>query len=110
MSLQKQVQKVEERHAKQIKEHINKLEKHVDVNASHKSSHNDDNNDNNNNNDEDNDLDDDNNDDDAPEVEIANFVKGNISLTARGVTYKEGNCYQSILCSICVKYFIFVTC
>ena len=124
VSLQKQVQEVEECHAKQVEEHINKLEKYVDVDASHKSSCNDNNNndddnddnddnddhDGNDNDDEDDDADDNNNDDDTPEAEIANIVNGNKRLTARGVTYKEGKCYQSILCSICVKYFIFVTC
>ena len=49
----------------------------------------------------------DNNDDDTRT--LADVVKGKKRLTARGVTYKEGT-YQSILCSIRVKYFIFVTC
>ena len=110
VSLQKQFQEVEARHTKQVKEYIINLEKHVHIYASHKSSHKDDNNDNDNNNDEDDDTYDDNNDEDAPEVEIADVVEGNKILTARRVTYKEGKCYQNMLCSIRVKYFIFVTC
>ena len=120
-SLQKQAQEVGYHHAKQVKEHIKKLEKHVDVDSSHKVSHSDNNkdddnngnnddNDGNENDDEDDNEDDGNNENDAPEAEIANVVKVNTRLTARRVTYKEGKCYQSILCFIRVKYVIFVTC
>ena len=93
VSLQKQVQEVKERHDKQVKDHINKVEKHVHiVDASHKSSHKDDKNndkDNNDDEDEDDDADDDNNYDDVPEAEtltltLADVVKVKKRLTARG--------------------------
>ena len=42
--------------------------------------------------------------------QIAVAVKGKKNVTTRGVTYKDGKCYQSILCFICVKYFMFHLC
>ena len=112
-STEKEVQEAMERHADLVTKHqLNKVDKQLDVvDASRKSLNKEDNNENDDNNDEDDDADDDNNDDnnDDDTRTLADVVKWNTHLTARGVKYKKGT-YQSILCSVRVKYFIFVTC